>query len=174
MNIIEKADAFAERHFVAIDQRRKYTGEPYMVHPRAVAEIVKSVTDDEVTIVVALLHDTVEDTPVTFEEVRAEFGDEVADELFWVTKVGTKAHGNRKVRKAMDKEHYAKGTVRSQTVKLADVIDNSSTVAEMDPEFARVYLKELQELINVLDKGSSILRKKAYANISAGFRALEG
>lgn len=161
MSLIEKADAFAEKHFVAIDQRRKFTNEPYMVHPRAVAEIVKSVTDDEVTTAVALLHDTVEDTDVTFDEIRAEFGDEVADELFWVTKVGAREHGNRKVRKGMDRDHYAKGTARSQTVKLADIQDNGKEVHILDPEFAKVYIPELLELAQVLTRGHPELRKRA-------------
>lgn len=72
----------------------------------------------------------------------------------------------------MDRAHYSAGTARSQTVKLADVIDNSSTVAEMDPEFAKVYLVELKELVEALDKGPQVLREKALANIEAGFRVL--
>jgi (p)ppGpp synthase/HD superfamily hydrolase len=169
---IKKADVFAEYHFVMIDQRRKYTGEPYMVHPRAVAAIVEDAGGDEAQVAAALLHDTVEDTEVTNDEVREVFGDDVAELVFWVTKVGTKAHGNRKVRKALDREHYAQGPARAQTIKLADVIDNSSTVADMDPGFARVYLQELKDLVDVLKAGDKNLRKQARKNIEAGFKAL--
>ena len=74
----KRAAEFAERAHAAIDQRRKYSNEPYIVHPRAVATLVGEVTECEKTIAAAWLHDVVEDTPVTIEEVLTQFGEEVA------------------------------------------------------------------------------------------------
>ena len=76
---IERAAEFAKAAHEGIDQRRKYTNEPYIVHPQLVAEIVSSVTDDEDMICAAWLHDVVEDTPVTLEEIRNELN--LADTL---------------------------------------------------------------------------------------------
>ena len=78
MGKIERAADFAKTAHESIDQRRKYTNEPYIVHPAKVAEIVSNVTDDENMICAAWLHDVVEDTPVTLADVRDKFGDDVA------------------------------------------------------------------------------------------------
>jgi (p)ppGpp synthase/HD superfamily hydrolase len=89
------AKLFAAAAHGAIGQKRKYTGEDYIVHPIAVAEIVRSVPHTEVMIAAALLHDVVEDTPVTLEE---RFGCEVRELVDWLTDKPEK--GNRKERKA--------------------------------------------------------------------------
>jgi (p)ppGpp synthase/HD superfamily hydrolase len=78
-----RALEFAIAAHASIDQRRKYTGEPYIVHPIAVAALVRSVPHTPEIIAAAYLHDVVEDTPVTIEEIRAEFGDEVAALVDW-------------------------------------------------------------------------------------------
>jgi (p)ppGpp synthase/HD superfamily hydrolase len=70
---------FATTAHASINQRRKYTGEPYIVHPIAVAELVRSVPHTPEMIAAAYLHDVVEDTPVTIEEIREEFGPQVAE-----------------------------------------------------------------------------------------------
>ena len=70
------------------DQKRK-SGEPYIIHPLNVAYILAGVGLDEATISAALLHDVVEDTDVTGEDLRRDFGDEIADMVAGVTKLGT-------------------------------------------------------------------------------------
>ena len=67
--MIKKARQFAQQAHAAFDQRRKYTGEPYIVHPAEVARLVASVSNDEAMICAAWLHDVVEDTEVTIAEV---------------------------------------------------------------------------------------------------------
>src|SRR5688572_2066454 len=94
-----RARGFAERAHAAIGQRRKYTGEPYIVHPIAVAELVRSVPHTPEMIAAALLHDVVEDTPVTLAQIEAEFGPVVADLVDWLTDVSRPADGKRQVRK---------------------------------------------------------------------------
>ena len=85
MGFIEKAYDLAEE--MHRGQLRK-SGEPYLIHPMAVAEILAELGMDEETIAAGLLHDVVEDTSYTTEELAKNFGDEVADLVDGVTKLG--------------------------------------------------------------------------------------
>ena len=69
------------------DQVRRYDGAPYIYHPIAVSEIVRTFGGSKEMIAAALLHDTVEDTPATLDDVRREFGDKVHDLVEWLTDV---------------------------------------------------------------------------------------
>ena len=71
------------------DQKR-HSGEPYIIHPMNVAYILADVGLDDSTICAALLHDVIEDTDVTDQDIRKQFGDEIADMVEGVTKLGTK------------------------------------------------------------------------------------
>ena len=93
-DLIERAASFAEAAHSSIDQRRKHTNEPFIVHPKAVAELVSTVTDDEIAIAAAWLHDVVEDTPVSLDEIETEFGQEVCQLVQDLTNVTTLADGN--------------------------------------------------------------------------------
>ena len=81
----ERARRFATEIHAAAGQRRKYTDEPYIVHPAAVVELVRSVTDDENMLAAARLHDTVEDTGATLEDIAQQFGPEVAELVSMLT-----------------------------------------------------------------------------------------
>lgn len=138
-------------------QTRKYTGEPYITHPAAVVALVQSVPHTPEMIAAAWLHDTVEDTDTTLDDVRAEFGDAVADLVEMLTDVSRPEDGNRAARKALDREHIAKASPDAKTVKLADLIDNSRSIMAHDPQFARVYLAEKRLLLDVLTEGDPTL-----------------
>ena len=69
-NLIRRAKAFATQAHASIDQRRKYTGLPYIVHPEAVAELVEATGAGPEVVAAAWLHDVVEDTPVELEQIR--------------------------------------------------------------------------------------------------------
>ena len=86
-------------------QFRKYSGLPYIVHPIEVATIVQTVEHSEEMIAAALLHDVVEDTDYSFEDIAKEVSPEVADLVKGLTDVSNPEDGNRKVRKAIDKDH---------------------------------------------------------------------
>jgi (p)ppGpp synthase/HD superfamily hydrolase len=150
------------------DQRRKYTGQPYIVHPIEVAEIVRSVEHDDEMLAAALLHDVVEDTDTTIEEIAIKFGEDIANLVSDLTDVSKPADGNRKFRKAMEREHTAQASARAQTIKLADLISNSDDIMANDPNFAKVYLAEKALLLKVLVKGDPVLLKKAanYVGVS--------
>jgi len=143
------------------EQKRKYTNDPYIVHPVSVANIVASVCFDPDVIAAALLHDVVEDTPVTLSELRAVFGVRIASFVSEVTDVSRPQDGNRAVRKKLDREHLAKASPQAQTIKLADLIDNTKSIVAHDPDFAKVYLQEKRALLEVLTMGHHILYDRA-------------
>lgn len=155
----ERALAFATNAHAG--QVRKYDGAPYISHPIEVAEIVGTVTDDPVTLAAAFLHDVVEDCDVSIARIRDEFGPDTAQVVWHLTGISTKADGNRKTRVAIDRGHYAKGCARAQTVKVADIISNLSTIVERDPDFARTYLVEKHQLLAVLKKAHPTLLARA-------------
>lgn len=160
-DLCDRALKFARKAHGSINQRRKYTGEPYIVHPIAVAEIVRTVPHTPEMIAAAYLHDVVEDTAVTLEEVKTEFGREVAELVGWLTDVSTPADGNRRTRKAIDREHSARAPASAQTIKLADLIDNTKAIKPHDPGFWEVYRREKNQLLEVLTKGDRTLWLRA-------------
>jgi len=159
MKIVEKAKEFATRAHEG--QVRKYTGVPYIVHPIEVMEIVSTVAHDDAMLAAALLHDVVEDTDVTIEEVEAEFGADVASLVSDLTDVSNPEDGNRKLRKSLDREHSAKSSGRAQTIKLADLISNSMDIVKHDPTFAKLYMQEKLLLLGVLARGDQVLLARA-------------
>ena len=162
----QRAREFAEAAHASIDQRRKYTGEPYIAHPAAVVELVRSVPHTEAMICAAWLHDTVEDTPITLDEIERVFGFDVATLVEMLTDVSKRSDGNRKARKAIDRAHTAQASPAAKTIKLADLIDNTRSIVERDPEFAKVYLAEKALLIEVLRDGDPALWAKAAAMLT--------
>lgn len=167
-NTTYKAKLFAEAAHKAVGQVRKYTNAPYIVHPIEVAEIVRSVRHTDAMIAAAYLHDVLEDTKVTEQELRAEFGDEITDLVVWLTDVSTKDDGPRAVRKALDRAHLSLAPAEAQTVKIADLISNTKTIVKFDPEFAKTYLNEKLAMLEVLTKGDPTLRQQAYESCRKG------
>ncbi|MEN0111740.1 MAG: HD domain-containing protein [Planctomycetota bacterium] len=168
--LIAAAAEFAEAAHASIDQRRKYSGEPYIVHPRQVAGLVAAVTGDAAMIAAAWLHDVVEDTPVTIEEVRERFGDDVAALVDDLTDVSRPGDGNRATRTAIDRTHTAAASPRAKTVKLADVVANLSDFDQMPRGFARVFLAEREALVAVLREGDPSLLAQAHAAVESAKR----
>ncbi len=164
-DIVERADAFAEYHHAAISQKRKYTGDDYIVHPRAVMHIVKSVPHTIAQLCAALLHDTVEDTHATLDEIERAFGSEISILVEMLTDISKKEDGNRKFRKAMDLDHTAKASDQAKTIKLADLIHNSVSIMKYDPRFAKVFITEKTLMMKVLIGGDHTLYKRAMAVI---------
>lgn len=165
MSIVERARAFAvEAHGT---QRRKYTGEPYVVHTQEVAELVRSAGGDPIMVAAAHLHDVVEDTPVTLEQVRDVFGPAVAELVGNLTDQVPLAFGNRKARKRAESDRLAGCSGAVQTIKLADIISNTVSIAEHDPGFARVYLAEMRYLVPKLVGGDADLLARAREIVGA-------
>lgn len=163
MNLEERALAFAKAAHESIDQRRKYSNEPYIVHPIAVAEIVRGVMHTSNMIAAAYLHDTIEDTSTELCDITDEFGYDVAELVYWLTDISKPSDGNRKVRKEIDRQHIAKAPAAAKTIKLADLIDNTLAIRDLDPDFWRVYRHEKLRLLEVLKEGDPTLWARAAA-----------
>lgn len=164
--IYRRAIAFAtEAHGTQV---RKYTGEPYVNHPIAVAEIVRNVEHTEEMVIAAILHDTIEDTPVTAMDIKRDFGSAVATLVTWLTDISTPMHGNRSVRKELDRMHSSLAPAAAQTIKVADLIDNTKSISVHDPAFWPIYRDEKAKLIDVLRLADPALLKIAKMQTSVG------
>ena len=159
--LVDRARVYATEAHQRINHRRKYNNEPYHVHLNAVAKLVSSVTDNEAVIAAAWLHDTVEDTQATLDDIEETFGIVVAELVEELTDVSKPGDGNRVTRKRIDRLHLSQASRRAKTVKLADLIDNCKDITRHDPRFAQVYLEEMNELLDVLADGDPQLFKRA-------------
>jgi (p)ppGpp synthase/HD superfamily hydrolase len=147
--LIDRAKFFAE--VAHAGQTRKYSDDPYITHPIRVSEIVAHNQGTDEMIAAALLHDVVEDTPVTHDEILDKFGANVSDLVFGLTDVDL-SKGNRKTRKALDRDRIASSSADVQLIKLADFIDNTTSIVQHDPSFAKLYLQEKSQMLDVMDK----------------------
>ena len=144
---ISKAYDFAVK--VHKDQKRQ-SGDPYVIHPVAVANILTELKLDSATIATGLLHDTIEDTYATYKTIEEQFGKEVADLVDGVTKISvfenqaisnSKAENFRKLILATSKD------IRVLLVKLADRLHNMRTLKAIDKEEKRKRIaKETMEI----------------------------
>ena len=123
------------------------SGDPYISHPLAVAKIVADLGMNEPTVVAALLHDTVEDTPYTLEQMTADFSEEVARLVDGVTKLDKSLYGDlakaetiRKIIVAMFQD------IRVVVIKLADRLHNMRTIGAVDPEKQNRIAKETLDI----------------------------
>jgi len=134
---IEAAYSFAEKFHRESGQMRK-TGEPYIIHPVAVAEILLELGADEETLIAALLHDTVEDTTATIEIIEEQFGKKVAFLVDGVTKLqkdfreGIKSNHEEKTLQKLFSS--ISQDPRIILIKLADRIHNMRTLSGLRPE----------------------------------------
>lgn len=156
-------------------QKRKYSLEPYVNHPIAVARLVAASGADVDTIVAAVLHDVIEDTDVQIDPLEAVFGNRVMVLVMEVTKGFESLIAEQPITKeSLHKAHLhllSKTSPEAATIKLADIIDNTSTLHERDPKRALTYLPEKWETIDVLKHGNKQLRERALEQISTNLLA---
>ena len=150
--MVVEAKMFATAAHAAVGQKRKYSGDDYIVHPQRVAAIVEKHGGTDEMIAAAWLHDTVEDTDVTPILITKMFGVEVASIVEGLTDISLPEDGNRAKRKSIDRMHSANASTEAQFVKCADIIDNSWDIAENDLSFAKVYKSEVFLLLNAMTK----------------------
>ncbi len=129
--------------------QRRHTGEPYITHPLEVAHILSSMRMDPQSITAAILHDTMEDTPIEKSQLIEEFGQEVADlvdgvsklsQIEFTTKAEAQAENFRKMLLAMSRD------IRVIIVKLADRLHNMRTITGLSPEKRRQKAIETLEI----------------------------
>ena len=152
MELIRRALEFSTAAHAAVGQKRKYTGEDYIVHPIAVSEIVAAFGGSKEMVAAALLHDTVEDTNVTREQIAEEFGWKIFKLVVELTDVTKPEDGNRATRKAIEAKRLGMASKEAQMIKLADLIDNTKTIVKHDPKFAKVHIQEKIDLLEAMDK----------------------
>ena len=146
---------------------------PYIVHPQAVMELVRSVPHTEEMLAAAWLHDTVEDTPTTLGDIDSHFGPKVAELVRMLTNVSHAEDGNRFERKNRDRRHSAAASPQAKTIKLADLIDNTRSLLDYDSHFAQTYLIEKQRLLEVLTEGDPTLWRQASHIVEQGLHRLQ-
>lgn len=175
-DMIERAALFSRAAHQAVGQRRKYSGEPYWHHPAAVAEMVSKVeTATAEMIAAAHLHDVLEDTAVTALDIEECFGERVAvlvqelTDQFVDPEIGNRAH-----RKALERDRLAQVSPAAQTIKYADMIDNTLSIVARDRGFARVYLAEKRRFLEVMTEGDEALRCQAWSVLTEGEAKIRG
>lgn len=147
MTLAFRAMQFARE--VHKDQVRKYTENPYADHLAEVAGIVSTVRGEEEVTATAWLHDCMEDQGVTHRQLSIMFGDVVAGGVYLLSDLEA---GNRKERKEKSRWRLSAAPDWVQTIKVADLISNTSSIVKHDPKFAKVYLEEKRLLLDVLTK----------------------
>ncbi|MGC9157855.1 MAG: RelA/SpoT family protein [Terracidiphilus sp.] len=146
INLIRKAWDFCVRHH---EGQMRASGEPYIIHPLGVAEILVEMKMDATAIAAGLLHDSVEDTPATHEEIAAGFGDQVAHIVEGVTNIDKIQFANREDRQA---ENVRKmllamvSDVRVVLIKLADRLHNMRTLEHLKPDRQEAIARETLDI----------------------------
>ena len=146
ISLIRKAWDFCVQHH---EGQMRASGEPYIIHPLEVAEVLAEMKMDATAIAAGLLHDSVEDTPATNEEIAAGFGDQVAHIVEGVTKIDKIQFANREDRQA---ENVRKmllamvSDVRVVLIKLADRLHNMRTLEHLKPDRQEAIARETQDI----------------------------
>jgi guanosine-3',5'-bis(diphosphate) 3'-pyrophosphohydrolase len=146
VSLIRKAWEFCVQHHQG---QMRASGEPYIIHPLEVAEVLAEMKMDSTAIAAGLLHDAVEDTPATNEEIEAGFGDQVAHIVEGVTKIDKIQFANREDRQA---ENVRKmllamvSDVRVVLIKLADRLHNMRTLEHLRPERREAIARETLDI----------------------------
>jgi (p)ppGpp synthase/HD superfamily hydrolase len=173
--ILKKIISFADAAHG--DQKRKYADERYVQHPVRVMKTCAQYGYPLPVLAAAILHDVLEDTDVTQQEI-VDFLLTVMNEanteqtvflVIELTDVYTKDKYpglNRQERKAKEAERLKKVSADAQTIKYADVIDNSVDIVKHGVDFAPVFLNECNILLKKLEKGNKDLRGKAMAVVT--------
>jgi GTP pyrophosphokinase len=146
VSLIRKAWEFCVKHH---EGQMRASGEPYIIHPLEVAEVLAEMKMDATAIAAGLLHDSVEDTPATNEEIAAGFGEQVAHIVEGVTKIDKIQFANREDRQA---ENVRKmllamvSDVRVVLIKMADRLHNMRTLEHLKPDRQEAIARETQDI----------------------------
>lgn len=170
MSIINKAHEFAAKAHEG--QVRKYSGEPYISHPVAVADLVQEFyahyrqMNHEVAICAALLHDVVEDCDVSIEEIEKEFGPEVAELVWYLTKP-PKFLGKDAVTNVYETQLGHAPEV-ARVIKFFDIKHNYEHLKEIDPKFweyqkpklkQRFIHMDIRQVNNLIENNMGVYQK---------------
>lgn len=181
VDTLQKIAAFADNAHAG--QIRKYAQERYIAHPIRVMEKCRLYTNNASLLSAALLHDVLEDTDVSVTELKeflltlmnpahAEQTLTLVKELTDVFVKSNYPKLNRRQRKNKELDRLEKTSPDSQTIKYADIIDNTKEIVEQDPDFAKVYLYECRAILRKLNKGNNLLYHEAIEAVEKGIESL--
>lgn len=150
----ERVKRAVEMARAAHEGQLRKTGEPYIVHPLAVKKILEEWGMDEDTVIAGVLHDTVEDTDLTLEDIKREFGESVAFLVDGVTKLSTARDGMRDIDTYLPatKDNFLRlmialgDDIRVLIIKLADRLHNLRTLSALPPDKQKKIAKESLEV----------------------------
>ena len=165
-------------------QTRKYTPDRYIVHPIRVMETCREYTDKLPVLAAAILHDVIEDTPLLPHDISQflkglmsnddrNLTIQLVKELTDVYMKKDFPHFNRYTRKRMELERLRKISGDAQTIKYADILDNSIEIPQHDLSFAKRYLTECRDILLALDKGNLQLRQRAITLVNKELENVE-
>lgn len=180
--LIEKVQSFAAKAHEG--QKRKFANEPYINHVVRVMQTCNKVSSDEALLSAALLHDVLEDTPVPEEDLRSFLNElfeqpdsirvmELVKELTDVYTPSAFPSWNRRKRKRMENERLKDISPDAQTIKYADIIDNSTDIAGIEHGFSVKYMSEYTALLEVMNKGNSRLYSEAIQTVTQARQYLQ-
>jgi GTP diphosphokinase / guanosine-3',5'-bis(diphosphate) 3'-diphosphatase len=161
LDVLQRAYRFSE---VSHQGQQRASGEPYLSHPLEVAHLLVGFKMDVTTVTAGLLHDVLEDTSATKDELEREFGKEIADLVDGVTKLGKLAFSSREERQA---ENFRKMLVamardlRVLMIKLADRLHNMRTLDYLPPEKSRKIAQETLDIYAPLAHRLGMAKVKA-------------
>lgn len=175
--VLEKIRDFADNAHGT--QMRKYTPERYIVHPERVMETCRKYDNSLPVLAAALLHDVLEDTEVTangmlnflkniMDNENAEKTLRLVVEMTDVYIKEAYPQWNRRKRKEKELERIEQTSPEAQTIKYADIIDNSNEITQQDPDFAPRYLRECLNILKKADKGNPELYIIALETVRSG------
>jgi len=146
LTIVKKAYDYSLKHH---EGQTRASGEPYLVHPLEVALVLAEMKMDPVAVAAGLLHDSVEDTSVTIQDIRQEFGEQVAHIVEGVTKISKIDFATREEQQAENLRKMMLAMVddiRVVLIKLADRLHNMRTLEHLQPERQRKIAEETLEI----------------------------
>ncbi|MBO4447509.1 MAG: bifunctional (p)ppGpp synthetase/guanosine-3',5'-bis(diphosphate) 3'-pyrophosphohydrolase [Bacteroidales bacterium] len=167
-SLLDRAIIFAVKAHGGTERRGK--GYPYIVHPMEAVEIVATMTSDQELLAAAALHDTVEDTDVTVEQIRAEFGDRVAELVAAETDQISDRSSEEKTWHARKKaaiDRLSRASLDAKTVALGDKLSNMRAIA-------RDYAVKGDDLWNIFHAKDRKDHEWHYRGLADALRELEG
>lgn len=167
------------------DQMRKYTPDRYIVHPERVMKICKKYTDDPCILSAALLHDVLEDTSVSRDQILnflktlMSASDAVktlklVEELTDVYVKDAYPQYNRKKRKELELARIMRISKEAQTIKYADILDNCREIVKHDRAFAGKFLNECRAILYSIRLGEKELHERSLSTVQQAMQELRG
>jgi len=158
------------------EQRRKYSDELFIEHPKRVAEWVRTIPHTPEMICAAYLHDVVDNTPVTIQSIKRIFGNKIGKLVEELTTEFIKQkypRMNRRWRKEKEAIRQQEISAEAKSIRLAEIIDNTPSISQHDPIFAKQYIPEMETLVEALQGGNFKLLMQASYEVQLAKNRLE-